>query len=71
MEIRQPHPWHILRDLPVQIASGGTEVTFLGSPSIVQIETTPMMISSGCQVLADLGIWKTQLNSAHGKTSQV
>jgi hypothetical protein len=25
-----------------------------------------MMISGGCQV-----IWKTQLNSAHGKTSQV
>jgi hypothetical protein len=42
-----------------KFAWGGTEVTFLGSPSIGQIETTPMMISGGCQV-----IWKTQLNSA-------
>ena len=54
-----------------KFASGGTEVTFLESPSIIQIETTPMMMTGGCQVPADLGIWKTQLNSTHGKTSQV
>jgi TonB family protein len=54
-----------------KFSSGGTEVTFLESPSIVQIETTPMLISDGCQVGLDLGIWKTRLNSAHGKTSRV
>jgi TonB family protein len=54
-----------------KFASGGTEVTFLEAPSIVQIETTPMIASGGCQVSVDIGIWKTQLHSAHGKTSQV
>jgi hypothetical protein len=54
-----------------RVASGATEVTFPESPSIVQIETTPMTVTDGCQATLDIGKWKTRLNSVGGTSSQV
>ena len=56
-----------------KMASEGTAVTFPESTSIVQIETTPQLITDvpcGLSTL-DIGRWKTQLNSSSGVTSQV
>jgi hypothetical protein len=55
-----------------KLAFEGTEVTFPESPSIVQIEAAPAIVSDGpCGSTLDIGTWKTQLNSSHGATSQV
>ena len=54
-----------------KFATDATEVTFLGSPAIVQVEAPTPMIGGIVWAWLDLGTWKTQLNSAHGKTWQV
>ncbi len=55
-----------------KVASDGTEVAFPESPSIVQIETTPQLITDApCGSTLNIGMWKTRLNSSHGITSQV
>jgi hypothetical protein len=55
-----------------KLESGGTEITFPESPSIVQIEAAPMAISDGpCGSTLDIGTWKIRLNSSPGVISQV
>ncbi len=54
-----------------KFATDTTEVTFLESPAIVQVEAPTPMIGGIVWGWLDLGTWKAQLNSAHGKTWQV
>jgi hypothetical protein len=54
-----------------KFATDATEVTFLESPAIVQVEAPTPMIGGIVWAWLDLGTWKAQLNSAHGKTWQV
>ncbi|MGB2627013.1 MAG: energy transducer TonB [Candidatus Acidiferrum sp.] len=55
-----------------RIAPGGTEVTFPESPPVVQIETTPPMVTDfPCSSTFDIGMWKTRLSSSHGVVSQL
>jgi TonB family protein len=54
-----------------KIASDATEVSFLESPAIVQIEAPAPVIGGIYWAWADLGTWKAQLSSPHGKTWQV
>jgi Gram-negative bacterial TonB protein C-terminal len=63
-----PGTFHVI--FRYKFASGGKEVTFLESPAIVQIQAPePKLIIDYAWL--DLGTWKAQLSSAHGKTWQV
>jgi hypothetical protein len=65
-----PGKFHVI--FRYKLASGGTEITFPESPSIVQIEAPPVLISDvPCSSTLDIGKWKIQLNSSHGVTSEV
>ncbi len=54
-----------------KIATDATEVSFLESPAIVQVEAPAPVIGGIVWGWLDLGRWKAQLSSAHGKTWQV
>jgi len=54
-----------------KFATGDTEFIFLESPSVVQVEASPPMIGGIVWASLDLGTWKAQLNSTHGKTWRV
>lgn len=54
-----------------KFATDTTEVSFLESPAIVQVEAPTPMIGGIVWGWLDLGTWKAQLSSAHGKTWQV
>ena len=54
-----------------KFASNATEVSFLESSKIVQVEVPGPIIGGIVYGSLDLGIWKAHLSSAHGKTWQV
>jgi TonB family protein len=54
-----------------KFSTDATEVSFLESPAIVQVEAPTHMIGGIVWGWLDLGTWKAQLSSAHGKTWQV
>lgn len=54
-----------------KLATDAIEVSFLESPAFVQVEAPAPMIGGIVYSRLDLGRWKAQLNSAHGKTWQV
>jgi len=54
-----------------KFATDATEVSFLESSAIVQVEAPTPMIGGIVWGWLDLGTWKAQLSSAHGKTWQV
>jgi hypothetical protein len=54
-----------------KIATAATEVAFLESPAIVQLEAPAPMVGDIVWGWLDLGTWKAHLSSAHGKTWQV
>ena len=54
-----------------KFATATTEVTFLESPAIVRVDASTPMIGGIVWGWLDLGRWKAQLNSAHGKKWRV
>jgi TonB family protein len=54
-----------------KFATDATEVSFLESPAIVQVEAPTPVIGGIVWAWLDLGTWKAQLSSPHGKTWQV
>jgi TonB family protein len=54
-----------------KFATDATEVSFLESPAIVQLEAPTPIVGGIVWGWLDLGTWKAQLSSAHGKTWQI
>jgi TonB family protein len=64
-----PGTFHVT--LRYKFATDATEVSFLESPAIVQVEAPAPVVGGIVWSWLDLGTWKAHLSSAHGKTWQV
>lgn len=67
--VHTPGTFHVT--FRYKFATDATEVSFLESPTIVQVEAPSAMIGGIVWGWLDLGTWKAHLSSAHGKTWQV
>jgi TonB family protein len=64
-----PGTFHVM--FRYKFATDATEVSFLESPAIIQVEASTAVIGGIVWAWLDLGTWKAQLSSPHGKTWQV
>jgi TonB family protein len=64
------HPGTFYVTFRYKIASGGLDVEFLEASSLVEVEVSPTQMSIYYASL-DLGRWKSQLASDHGKSRRI